>query len=89
MKKGKFIAKLITKLMRLNKILKIATIVAAVSFSLVFVILFAWEAIAPYTAPMWIVWTLIAVTLLAYLLAGAYLANEFVVGIYTRKLKKK
>ncbi len=79
---------LMASLARWQKIFKIATIVSAVVFGVIFLILFVWEAVAPYTAPMWIVWALIVATLFPYLFAGAYFVTKLIIKICTRKRKK-
>ncbi|MBQ8042837.1 MAG: hypothetical protein IJ272_01635 [Clostridia bacterium] len=77
--------KFVDKLIRWQKAFKIGTIVSAVVFGVTFTILFIWETVAPYTEPMWIVWTLIVATLFPYLFAGAYFVTKFIIKIYAKK----
>lgn len=81
MNKRKFMA----TLTRCKRVFKIGTITAAVVFGVIFAILFTWEAVAPYTAPMWVVWALIIATAFPYLFGGAYFVNEFVMKICARR----
>lgn len=80
--------KFVDKLTRWQKPLKMATIISAIVFGVIFLILFIWGAVAPYTEPMWLVWTLIVATLFPYLFGGAYFANDTIIKICTRKQKE-
>ena len=81
MNKAKFMA----TLTRCKRVFKIGTIAASIVFGVIFVILFAWEAIAPYTVPMGVVWALIVAVAFPYLFGGAYFVNEFIMKVCTRR----
>ena len=80
--------KFVDKLTRWQKIFKTGLIVSIVVFGIIFAILFVSQVVASYTASMWVVWSLIIVTLFAYAFAGAYFVNGIIIKIYTKKKDK-
>ena len=84
MNKERFVA----TLERWKKVFKVGAVVSSVVFGVMFVILFAWEAIAPGTAPMWMVWTFIIETLFPYLFGSAYFVNWLITKTYMENAPK-
>lgn len=80
--------KRLASLRKYQKTFKIGTIVATVVFGVVLTILLIWEAVAPHTAPLAIVFIFIIVTMLPYGFAGAYFVTKLIIKSCTKKKNK-